>query len=153
MFLLLSWFPSSHTSPRVQVPAAASFQSTPSPINSQSPSASAPAPFLYSWSLLNSQCSASLLSQPPFSSSFALWISVSVTQTTSFSLGQLWSPLHLTRAASSATVLGIRRNSRCGIIVLCFDAWLWLSSQALWSSLAIVCAVPLQHDCSLTSMR
>lgn len=35
----------------------------PSPVNSQTTSLCAPALFLYSWSLLNSQCSASLLSQ------------------------------------------------------------------------------------------
>lgn len=103
-------------------------------------------------SMIPSVVPASLLSQPPSSPPLLRGISVSVTQTTPFSLRQLWSPLHLALAASSTIVLGIRRNSRYGIIVLCFDAWLWLSSQALWSSLAIVCIVPLQHGCSLTSM-
>lgn len=141
-FLLSSAFPSLHSSPRVQVRATASLQSIPSPLNSQPPSPSSPAPFIYSQSLLNSQCNASLLTQLDTSSSSPLlcYISVGATQTMFFCLGQFWSSLHLSLAASSTTGLDIRRNSRFGIMAHWFDAWLWFSSQALWSSLAVPCS-------------
>lgn len=69
-------------------PAAASFQFIPtSLINSQSPSPRAPILLLYKWSLLISQGTVILLTQPvPLHLLPFFMVSVSVTQTTSFTL-------------------------------------------------------------------